>query len=266
MLDTPLKLRFKYCFQPVNLADTENLLLPPETLDFVAVVVFQTLFLAASTGVATENKNISPKTTTMAFHFIKNIITLIMQFKKILIIVLVLLVGGIIVFFVLKPKPKKISESPVISLSPTPISVTLTTWNDEAGFSFQYPEGITIDKHADDTVNYANLTFTDGDQDGSIDIVMSDNDNTLDKWTNAIDTVLGEKDGKKNMTNTGMMIGVVDDEVLITLKRTTKLSPLLEAAWQNITDTWKFVYPTPKVVQQTQTAIEVDGGDVLEEE
>jgi len=266
VLDTPLKLRFKYCFQPVNLADTEILLLP---LDFfvvvVAVVVFQTLFLAASTGVARENKNISPKTTTMAFHFIKNIITLIMQIKKILIVIVVTILAGITIFFIIKPKPKNISESPIISPSPTPISVTLETWTDEAGFSFQYPQGITIDKHAEDTTNYANLTFTDKDQ-GSIDIVMSDNDNTLDKWTNAIDTVLGEKDGKKIMTDTGMIIGVVDDEVLVTLKRTTKLSPLLEATWQNITDSWAFVYPTPKATQKTQTTIEVDSGDVLEEE
>ena len=247
------------------MAETENLLLPLETLDFV-VVVFQTLFLAACAGVATENKNISPQIATMAFHFIKNIITLIMQLKKMLLVVVLTILAGVIVFFIIRPKPKKVEMSPVLSPSPTPISVTLATWNDEAGFSFLYPEGITIDKHAEDTVNYANLTFTDKDQ-GSIDIVMSDNDNTLDKWTNAIDTVLGEKDGKKNMTDTGMTIGVVDNDVLVTLTRTTKLSPLLEAAWQNITDSWKFVYPTPKAAQKTQTTtIEVDGGEVLEEE
>jgi len=189
-----------------------------------------------------------------------------MSLKKILIIIVILLVGGVIVFFVLKPKSKKTSELPIVYPSPIPTSVALATWTDEAGFSFQYPEGVIIDKHADDTVNYANLTFTDKDQNGSIDIVMLDNDNTLDKWTNAIDTVLGEKDGKKIMTDTGMIIGVVDDDVLVTLTRTTKLSPLLEAAWQNITDSWKFVYPTPKATSKTQTTIETDGGDVLEEE
>jgi len=183
-----------------------------------------------------------------------------------IILSIIIPIGLIIIYFVSRPTPKTTIEPILTSQSPTSVPINLITWTDEAGFSFQYPEGITIDKHTEDTVNYANLTFTDGDQNESIDIVMSDNDNTMNKWTNAIDTVLGGKDGKKNMTDNGMVIGVIDNDVLVTLTRTNKLSPLLEVAWQNITDSWEFVYPTPKATQKTQTTVEVDGGDMLEEE
>ena len=240
----------------------------------LTAVVFQTLFLAARTGFAVNSQNAgtSKKNKTKTFTFIKNIITLIMSYKKMwFILALVLLAGGAIMFFVSRPKQvaKNINlidtaktNSP--SLIPTPAA--LVTWEDEAGFSFQYPEGITIDKHPNDMENYANLTLTDNGQAGSINILMSDNNNTLDKWTNPIDTVLGGKDGKKNLDTAGMTIGVLDNDVLVTLKRSTTLSPLLESAWQSITDSWEFIYPTPKTAPKTQTTVETDGGDVLEEE
>ena len=175
-------------------------------------------------------------------------------------------VSLVIIYFVSRPITPKSTETTLISPSPTPISVNLATWTDEAGFSFQYPENIAIDKHPDDNDNYANLTLTDSDQEGSIDIVMSDKNNTMDKWLNPIDTILGEKDGKKNITATETIIGVIDNDVLVTLKRSTKLSPLLEVAWQNITDSWVFIYPTPKAVKTVQTNTNTDSGNVLEEE
>lgn len=195
-----------------------------------------------------------------------------MSYKKMwIILALVLLAGGAIMFFVSRPKQvakntNLIDTATTSSTSPIPTPVTLVTWEDEAGFSFQYSQGIDINKHAEDTLNYANLTLSDPGKIGSIDIVMSDKNNTMDKWTDAIDTVLGGKDGKKNMTTTGMTIGVIDNDVLVTLKRSSQLSPLLESAWQSITDSWEFVYPTPKAAQKTQTSTSVDSGDVLEEE
>lgn len=36
------------------------------------------------------------------------------------------------------------------AVSGTPIPVKLLTWNDPNGFSFQYPEGLVINKHDED--------------------------------------------------------------------------------------------------------------------
>ena len=183
-----------------------------------------------------------------------------------IIFAIIIPIGLIIIYFISRPIPQKSVETTLISPSPTPIPVTLATWTDEAGFSFQYPDGIAINKHPDDNENYANLTLTDTDQEGSIDIVMSDKNNTMDKWANPIDTILGEKDGKKNITATKTIIGVIDNDVIVTLTRSAKLSQLLETTWQNITDSWVFIYPTPKAVKTVQTNTNTDSGNVLEEE
>ena len=200
-----------------------------------------------------------------------------MSFKQILIVViLAILIGGTVTFFIFKQNRVYKNTAEVTSISPTPTSVVLSTWTDEAGFSFQYPEGILIDKNADDTVNYANLTFTDSKEPGSINILMSDDTyKTLDKWiaSNAelklggtIDTTLGGKDGKKILTTTETIIGVIDSEVLVTIRRDLNLSPLLENTWQKITNTWTFIYPTPDVTKSTQTTTVDNSGDILEEE
>ncbi len=198
-----------------------------------------------------------------------------MSFKQILIVViLAILIGGTATFFIFKQNQVSENIEETTSVSPTPAPITLSTWTDEAGFSFQYPEGISINKHNDDIVHYANLTLTDINQTGNINILMSDDIyKTLDKWTtsdielksgNIIDTVLGGKDGKKIITTTETIIGVIDSDILVTIKRSTNLSPLLEIAWQKITDTWTFIYPTPGIIETTTTT--EGGDDILEEE
>jgi hypothetical protein len=286
VLATPLKLTFKYCFHPVNLADTKKLLPPLETLE-VVIVAFQILFLAAKTGVVNDNHKtgITTNINTKAFLFIKNIITSIMTLKYILLVVIVLavLVGGTATYLV--SKQNQIAEDTSTerfqtvpsSILPSPTSVTLSTWIDEAGFSFQYPRDITIDKHTEDTTNYANLTLTNTSTTDNITVLMTDNIyKTLDKWIASdsklksgtiLDTTLGGKNGKKILTTNGTIIGVIDNDVLVTLKRSTNLSPLLETSWGKIIETWEFVYPTPTIgTAKTTKTISDDTGNVLEEE
>lgn len=264
------------------MADTENLLLD---LDIVIVVVFQFLFLAAETGAITENKNIGVNTVinVKTFQFIRFIITLIVSFKQFIIVVVVVVVIALIsvtaIVLIKKQNQSNKNALEIISTSSpisTPISSTLLTWSDEAGFSFQYPEGVLIDKHPDDIVNYSNLTLTDSKQIGGINILMSDDIyKTLNKWIvsnaelksgNIIDTTLDGKNGKKVFASTGIIIGVIDSEVLVTIKKDLNLSPLLENTWQKIIDTWTFIYPTPGVINTTQTTTIDDSDDILEEE
>lgn len=205
-----------------------------------------------------------------------------MSFKQFLIVVVAIVLISVtaMVFMKKQNQSYKKNTAEIISISPiptpTPIPNALSTWTDEAGFSFQYPEGILIDRHADDTVNYSNLTLTDSKQAGSINILMSDDTyKTLNKWIasntelksgNIIDTTLDGKDGKKILTSNGIIVGVIDSEVLVTIKKDLNLSPLLENAWQKIIDTWTFVYPTPSVTKTTQDATIDTSGDILEEE
>lgn len=252
---------FKYCFHPVNLADTEKLLLLPE---LTIVAVFQTLFLAANAGdqPAKKNTGTNTKINTKTFLFIKIIITLIMSFKQILVVViLAILVGGSATFLIKNQSQISQKTAEVTSVSPTPTPVILSTWTDEAGFSFQYPEGITIDKHPDDTVNYANLTLTLSPA-NTINIIMADNTfKDLNAWVgqnSVIDTSLGGKAAKKVLKDGQTAVACIDSGVLVTITGQDV---------STIVDSWTFIYPTPTVSKTTQTTTTTnDSGDVLEEE
>lgn len=161
-----------------------------------------------------------------------------MTTKQILIIIiLIITIGSISIFFVLKPK--SIAPNTALTIentalqNPTPTSVALSTWTDEAGFSFQYPTGTTIDKHPEDSVNYANLTLTFPDK-TTAQIIMSD----------------------KTATNVATA-SFTDDDVVVTITGNKDI----------ITKSWQFIYPTPTTGKSNQTSSSSsDSGDVLEEE
>lgn len=155
-----------------------------------------------------------------------------MTTKQILIIiVLVVTIGAIAMFYTLKPKP--VVQTQNIVSAPTPTSVSLLTWTDEAGFSFQYPEGTTIDKHPEDNVNYANLTLTFPDK-TTAQIIMSD----------------------KTAANTATAT-FTDNDVVVTITGNKDL----------IVKSWQFIYPTPTIGKTIKiNSAPADSGDVLEEE
>lgn len=55
-----------------------------------------------------------------------------------------------------------------VEATPTPTPSKLLTWNDPNGFTFQYPEGSSVNKHDEDKENYAHLEFTHPDHAGSL--------------------------------------------------------------------------------------------------
>lgn len=146
------------------------------------------------------------------------------------------------------------------------------TWEDGAGFKFEYPEGIKIDNHPEDEKNYANLTLTMAGETGAIEVLMTDNAyKSVGDWAakdeavktgSAVDTTLEGKAAKKVLVSLEKtVVGIIDSEVLLTLTKNFKEGQVLTAAWDKIIDSFKFVYPTPVVK-------EGGGGssDILEEE
>lgn len=67
---------------------------------------------------------------------------------------------------------KSRAESPGVpneqAATPAPAPVQLLTWNDPNGFIFQYPEGLSVNKHDEDKENYAHIEFTHPDHPGSL--------------------------------------------------------------------------------------------------
>lgn len=200
--------------------------------------------------------------------------------KSIAIITLIILLICTSIFVITKStKPTKPTETnpPVTESIPTNVPVKFLTWTDPSGFVFHYPENVKINNHPEDNTNYANLTLTDSNYpEESIDIIMQDDTyKTLDKWIasdknlregNIIDTIIGGKQAKKILTKTQTIIGVIDTNVLVTIKRSATLSRSLETSWLKITDTFEFFYPSPTTSASKPVIDTSSSDDVLEEE
>jgi len=161
-----------------------------------------------------------------------------MSTKQILVLtILIVVAGATSAYFILKPKNIAQTENLVTSVNPatagpTSIPVALLTWQDEAGFSFQYPQGTTIDKHPEDNQNYANLSLIFPDK-TTAQIIMSDKTPT-------------------NVTSATF----TDNDVIVTITGNKDL----------IVKSWQFIYPTPTTGKSATSPISTDSGDVLEEE
>jgi len=188
-----------------------------------------------------------------------------MSTKQISVVIGLLISVAIVgVFFISRKNQKSDVVTPKTSVSPTPTSVSLLTWIDEAGFSFQYPEGTVIDKHSEDTKNYANLTLTLPSRE-TVNILVSDNQyKNLDAWVgqnSAFDTTLDGRPAKKILENDLETIACIDNEVIV--KITGKdISEIVKS--------WTFIYPTTTVSKNspktTTPASPASDEDVLIEE
>ncbi|MBI5452430.1 hypothetical protein HY945_03130 [Candidatus Gottesmanbacteria bacterium] len=92
---------------------------------------------------------------------------------------------------------------------PTPtIAEDLTAWQDQSGFTFQYPKNLTLDPHDEDEENYAHLELSSATSSGSLivwakDTTASDIDELVDQEDakGFIDTSLSGERAKKILTS-----------------------------------------------------------------
>jgi hypothetical protein len=153
----------------------------------------------------------------------------------------------------------------------------LLIWNDQAGFLFQYPEGLSVNIHLEDNQNYSHLDFTSSGNDGGIFIIASDTKfKDVDAWVKAdknlvdglvMDTTLDNKPAKKiSFADSGkIIVGAIDDQILFQLKTENS-----DVFWKNIFDqmisSYKFVYPTVAPAVGSPGGSSVSSGDIIEEE
>lgn len=132
--------------------------------------------------------------------------------KKVLLIVAgAIVLGGIGAgtYFFVTPN-SVVPEKPDIVAVPRPTEkITLTTWDDPAGFTFSYPQGVVINKHDEDKENYAHIELTSATHPGSVIVWAKDLPNGVtdaESWirkdvtlsaTAALDTTMGTIAAKK---------------------------------------------------------------------
>jgi len=109
------------------------------------------------------------------------------------------------------------------------IDFVWASWEDPAGFSFDYPQEATIDAHLEDEVNYANLEITSEGKKGKIIILCNDSQYIdIDDWLekdqlvrdgSGLETEIASMSARKVALGEGReVVGFIDwDEVLYTV-------------------------------------------------
>lgn len=124
--------------------------------------------------------------------------------------------------------------------------VKLLDWKDPAGFTFQYPEGVTIDKHDEDIENYSHVEMTNPINSGRLVIWAKDTTaadatawvKTEKSFRDAsiVDTTLGNQPAKKILITTPtkkVVVGTIFDEILWFIE----IEPGEGDYWQKTLDT-----------------------------
>lgn len=155
-------------------------------------------------------------------------------------------------FYVWKTRQIK-SEVTLPAVSPTPTPQDLETWDDPAGFSFKYPKGIVIDKHDEDTQNYAHLEMTHAGYPGTIIIWAKDTTAaSLDAWIKSdkilknatvMDTTFGGIAGKKFVVkepNPMLITGTITDQIVFTVEAQPKDGEYWQNAYNTLIESFAF--------------------------
>lgn len=201
--------------------------------------------------------------------------------KKLLVVAGILFVLSLAVtLFIWLRRPTSSTSS---TLTPKLSSENLV-WDDPAGFTFEYPEGVEIDKHDEDEENYAHVELTQADHPGSIIVWGKDMPlgvTTLEEWiesdegltgANVIDTTLGEEPAKKIMVTSAqkVVVGAIYDDVLWYIEGEFVESDFWSDTFETITSSFSFkplseVHGTDPITESAEEVyLEVDEEETLE--
>lgn len=201
-----------------------------------------------------------------------------------MIVIGALLLGGIgAVTYMLVSPVKTQTPSEVLVKEDAP-KLKLLTWDDPAGFTFSYPEGVVVNKHEEDQENYAHVEMTHPDHKGSLIVWAKDlpagvtdvatwvkKDPQLSKGV-SLDTSLGDSVAEKTLVTNPekrMVIGTIYDGLLFYVESTLTDEAYWEAAINTVTGSFVFK-PTETSGQSAPPASPnsagQDAGSVDEEE
>jgi len=185
--------------------------------------------------------------------------------------------GGAYLYF-----SKNSTPSPRVTAEPTPtIAPELLTWDDPAGFTMQYPKGLTVDKHDEDKINYAHVEFLDSKHPGGLIVWVKDLPKGVtdtDTWgkkaatpSSAIsfDTTLGSQSAQKILVSQPVKTvttGVVYDGVLWYVEATLTDDAYWQSVYDKIVQSFTFKPLPAQAVDGGASDDTAGGGGVDEEE
>lgn len=202
--------------------------------------------------------------------------------KKIVIIsvfILVVLALGTFIFLNSRGGDKQGQQINLLpSVKENKPSETFIEYTDSSGFSFSYPDNLSIEKsESEDPNTYADLQIFSKDVNGSIKIRIEDTKlKTLDEWiksNNITGTTvpqekkLGNLSAKEIKTGDRLLLGAIDQKILFTIE-----VPLIEEKfWMNVYEKilTEFTFVTPEAGNSSGTAgnqsdVTFEGEEVVE--
>ncbi|HUW21621.1 MAG TPA: hypothetical protein VMW41_03030 [Candidatus Bathyarchaeia archaeon] len=174
--------------------------------------------------------------------------------KNLIILIIIIAVAGLVSVGIFLSK--KIFEKPglVEPILPEELpqkAVTMSVWEDPAGFTFSYPAEVKIDPHEEDEENYAHLDLTSPDYEGNIVIWVKDTKyRTIDSWLKdegtdgqAVDTELGGEPAKKVVYSNPEKIitAAIDVDALVLIEMTPDLRGYWQDVYSKVLDTFVFI-------------------------
>jgi hypothetical protein len=181
--------------------------------------------------------------------------------KPIVIILLVLCILVLIaVIFIAISKGNQSTINPVglQEAKATPTVVPNLKWDDPTGFTFLYPEFLSLNKHDEDKSNYAHVELSDKESGGSIVVWAKDLPidkkgktlNTIADWlkfdpkflnASSIDTTLGGQNAKKiSMPATKIQLtATIYDDLLFYIEGSS-MSAEMAKNYDNIAGSFEF--------------------------
>lgn len=170
-----------------------------------------------------------------------------------------LLIGGIVsggYLWSIKSRNGSSDVSKEQVVAPTPTPAQLLTWNDPNGFIFQYPEGLSVNKHDEDKENYAHIEFTHPDHPGTLIVWGKDAPSKVtdaESWVkgdsrfsgaSVLDTEMGGQPAKKVMvtgTPQVLVVGAVYDGIVWSVEATLEDPEFWTNTLTSITNSFTFV-------------------------
>jgi len=181
------------------------------------------------------------------------------------IVVLGVVVAGVFVFS--QKNTKVISPGKVVIVTPTP-AVEMTTWDDPAGFSFQYPKNLSVNKHEEDPDNYAHVELTNRDHPGNIIVWASDVSSAWPpKGGTSIDTTLGGLAAKKILISTPsakLIVGAVSEGLVFKIEGTLTDKQYWQTVEDGIVKSFTFTPDSSSAASNTDAAASIDEEEVVQ--
>ena len=152
-------------------------------------------------------------------------------------------------------------------------AIKLDFWEDAAGFSFSYPEDISIDPHEEDEENYAHLELTLPGYEGRIVILVQETDYAdIEVWqeeveaeAQVLDTELGERPAKKVIYSDPqkMVTAVIDVDALVLVE----MMPDEKGYWNEVYNQLlkSFVFIPLEGEEEAVSAPAQSGANIIEE-